>query len=405
MATFKELTSQDFKTRRSFIDQIVDVIQEDISGTLTRQTYQVFVTGGVGPGVTSSLFHTVYDQDFTSQTANPILDMTVGLFHTSSIVDGAKTGEDANGKFLFPSTSLMMREKIFMYQQHAQKLLGDADEQFIAPFGSSDPSDGIDAALFLDFKRLFHRDQIKRETFVMGFYQTGSTISLPAAGTNLTVVSPDYPPQGFTIYTDIGASVNKEVTFGGQVSDIVDASNTNRTVGLLFNDAGIAVFDLKKIVQADQVMSGVIDAMKSGSTSTNLDAGHGQTPISASFIPDFVVSASIDDIVDHLAFTRFGSGSLSACVFENITNINATLIFARLGADEFNYSSNPTYVDENDRIVVIDNGQEEVQESFTMITTIGFYDANDNLLAVAKLSRPVEKSSERDITYTVRLDY
>ena len=40
-----------------------------------------------------------------------------------------------------------------------------------------------------------------------------------------------------------------------------------------------------------------------------------------------------------------------------------------------------------------------------MITTIGFYDANDNLLAVAKLSRPVEKSSERDITYTVRLDY
>jgi hypothetical protein len=33
------------------------------------------------------------------------------------------------------------------------------------------------------------------------------------------------------------------------------------------------------------------------------------------------------------------------------------------------------------------------------------YDANDNLLAVAKLSRPVKKSSERDLTFRVRLDF
>ncbi len=58
MATFRELNSSDFQTRRSFLDQIVDVIQEDISGSTTRQQFQVFVTGGIGPGVTSSLFHT-----------------------------------------------------------------------------------------------------------------------------------------------------------------------------------------------------------------------------------------------------------------------------------------------------------------------------------------------------------
>lgn len=404
MATFKELTANDFKVRRSFLDQVVDVIQEDISGSDTRQRFQVFVTGGVGPGVTSSLFHTVYDQAFTAQTANPVLDITIGLYATSSIVDSAKSGEDANGKFLFPSQSMMMREKIFMYQQHAQKLLGDANAQFVAPFGSSNASDEIDAALFLNFKRLFHRDQIKRETFIMGFYQTGTlTTGGPTDAANLESNSGSV--QGFHIYTDIGASVNKEVTFGGQVSDIVDASNTSRTVGLLFNDAGLAVLDLNKVVQSDQIMSGVIDAMKAGTTATNTDAGHGQTILDAPFIPNFLTSASIDDIVDHIASTRFGSGTLSSMVFENITNINSTLIFTRLGADEFNYSSNPTYVDDDDRIVVIDEGQEETQKSFTMITTLGFFDGNDNLLAVAKFSRPIEKNDERDVTYTTRLDF
>ena len=49
MATFKELTDADKKTTKSFLNQLVDVIQEDISGSQTRKTYQVFVTGGVGP--------------------------------------------------------------------------------------------------------------------------------------------------------------------------------------------------------------------------------------------------------------------------------------------------------------------------------------------------------------------
>ncbi len=75
MATFKEISANDIKTGRSFLNQLVDVIQEDVSGSSTRRKYQVFVTGGIGPGVTSSLFQTVYDQNFSLQTANPVLDM------------------------------------------------------------------------------------------------------------------------------------------------------------------------------------------------------------------------------------------------------------------------------------------------------------------------------------------
>lgn len=405
MATFKELTAADIKTSRSFLNQLVDVIAEDVSGSTTRRKYQVFVTGGVGPGITSSLFQTVYDQDFSLQTANPVFDLTVGLYHTGSTVNSASSGEDSFGKKLFPSQTVMMREKVNIYKQYAQMLLGNATSQFVSPFGSSDTSNGMDTAMFMSFKRLFARDAIKRETFAMKFFQSASAandgVQTPF---NLAVTS----ESGSAIFTDLGSSTNKLVTVGGNVGNIVDASNTARNVGLLFYDRGIAVFDLAKITSSSQRMSGTIDSMNDNTTyvaAGKTVVGHIAEQANAKFIPSFVASASIDNICDHIASTRFGSGSNTSMTFQNITNINSTLIFCRASADEFNYSSNPTFVDSDSDIVVIDEGQEETQRTFSFVTTVGLYDSNDNLLACAKLSRPVEKNDEKDVTFRVRLDF
>ena len=117
MAVFRELSPSDITSARSFLNQLIDIPQEDISGSSTRKTYQHWVTGGVGPGVTSSMFQTVYDQGFTLQTANEVFDLSVGLYFSGSTVQNTKTGDDSAGKILFPSTSLMMREKIDVYKQ------------------------------------------------------------------------------------------------------------------------------------------------------------------------------------------------------------------------------------------------------------------------------------------------
>lgn len=408
MAIFKEILPSDIKSARSFLNQLIDVLQEDISGSVSRRKYQVFVTGGVGPGVTSSLFQTIFDQDFTLQTANPVMDMTVGLFPDGTTVATSTTGTDAAGKELFPSSSLMMREKMDVYRQFASALLGNSTSAFTSPLDSTSASDQIDVALFIAFKRLFARDQIKRETFAMKFYQTAS-INSNAAGNPAETQA--FPPNlyitstsGSAIYTDIGAATNKLTTFGGQVGNIVDSANTSRNVGLMFYDRGIVVLDMSKITSASQYMSGTIDAMHPLGRITMGSSGT-QTQFLSKMIPDFVVSASIDNIIDHVASTRLGSGSSTAITFQNVTNINSTLIFCRAAADEFNYSSNPTFVDSDNRIQVIDVGQEDTQQTFTFITSVGMYDANDNLLAVAKLSRPVEKSPEKDLTFRVRLDF
>ena len=438
--SLKAIAPNDVKTRASQLNQLVDVIQEDVSGSVTRKKYQVFVTGGIGPGVTSSLFQTVYDQDFSLQTANPMFDITVGLYENGNVVTapGVNTGKDSAQKLLFPSQSIMMREKVDIYKQFAANLLGDAGAAFYSPYGSvatattmnSPLNDRIDAALFLSFKRLFSRDSLKRETFAIRLCRSGA-MSDPVFHSNLVgKANIDITStSGSTIFTDMGAGTNISTTFGGGVGNIVNSSNTNETVGLIFYDAGTVVLDVEKTFSGSQKMSGTIRAMSragdingvtfpAGTTVMGAlsfhadDDGHTVThPTSqygnsrATLVPDLFVSASVDDIVDHLSTTRFQSGSLTAMTFQNITNINSTIIFCRATADEFNYSTNPTYVNSDGRMRIIDVGQEETQRSFSFPTTVGLHDSQGRLLAVAKMSRPIEKNDEKDITFRIRLDF
>lgn len=415
MSSYKDLTGNDIKTSRSFLNQLVDVVAQDVSASAassTRKKYQVFVTGGVGPGITSSLFHTVFDQDFSLQTSNAMLDMTVGLFSGSNTVSIASTGLDANGKLLFPSKSVMMREKINIYRQYAQLLLGDSEAQFAAPFGNTTETNKINEAFFISLKRLFSRDGIKRETFAMKFFQTGVLTHHEIAASHpkrptLNVTS----TSGSAIFTDVGSSTNVERSrSGGDVGNIVDSSDTSRTVGNIYYQQGVVVLDLAKIMSGNQHVSGVIPGMRAGTGDDGIQTGFvgigtALESKDAKYIPDFMISGSIDSIVDHLASTRFGDGSTVAMTFQNETAINSTLVFCRAESDEFNFSSNPTYADATGRLNIIDAGEEQKQLPFSMVTSVGLYNEADSLLAVAKLSRPVEKNEEKDITFRVRLDF
>jgi len=421
MAITKAISAADKKTTRSFLNQLIDVLQEDISASVSRRKYQVFVTGGIGPGVTSSLFQTVYDQDFSLQTANPIFDVTIGLAAPDSYrsADGSTTngtgiagitttGADSGGKYLYPSSSLMMREKTDIYGQFAQTLLGNRRNMFQLPvdstFASTQTTNPIDAALFVAFKRLFARDQLKRETFALRFYQSASSAEV--------TLSPNLyagTPGGSSIFTDIGSSDARFFDVGGQYGYLVNAAQTTQAVGLIYYDSGIAVFDISKIASGSQFMSGAISAM-SPLGQTIIGGAATETALTAKLIPDFMTSGSVDNIIDHFCYTRFGSGSLTAMTFQNVTNINSSLIFCRALPDDFNYSSNPTYVeqtgDNQGRLTIYDPTlPEETQEPFTYITTIGLYDNSGGLVAVAKMSRPVEKNPGRDLTMRVRIDF
>lgn len=78
--------------------------------------------------------------------------------------------------------------------------------------------------------------------------------------------------------------------------------------------------------------------------------------------------------------------------------------FVRIANNEFNYSTNPTYVTGSG--VGFLNNQRFANEPVTYITSIGLYDRiGGDLLAVAKLSQPLQKSFNSELSITVKLEY
>lgn len=414
MSTFKMIPRSDIQTSTSVLNQLVDTIEEDISGSSTRKAYQHFVTGGDGPGVTSSLYQTIFDQDFSLETANSVADITVGVRPGSDTITNASSGEDASGKLLFPKNIIMGREKVNIYKQMAQVLLGNQDYVFNAPFGSltsTAGTDTIDHAFFISFKRLFTRDGIKRQSFAMQMNATSShdtapdLASLDLPNTNQT------SEVGATIFTDIGVATSLNSSPAGRVGTLAKSSDTDVKVGTIFYDQGVVVLDLDKVISGSEHASGSFDSVlnSTGKSFVGLASGDAEfesdwTNANAKFIPDLLMSASIDDFLDHMASCRFQSGSNASFSFQNETQINSTLAFCRVGAGEFNYSSNATYTDTNGKIRVVSE-DEDTLKPYSFVTTIGLYDASDNLLAVAKTSRPIEKTNESELLFRIRLDF
>jgi len=393
------------ETDLSALEQIVDIVTNDITDEVSRRKYQTFVTQSNGnPQVISSLFQTVYDQDFTLKTANPMFDITVGVkpVGTGSAGGFAPTSVDKFGKEIFPDSTLMMREKFDIYREFSQTLLGSATKSFKTTNNNIDTD--INVALFISFKRLFTRDKIKEGSLAFTFLKkTDVATAAPVAPNFLGNLFSPIPTGSLSdnelkTYTDSDAT--KKFDVGGQYGDIVQTGG--EIVGYIFYDRGVIVLDLSKIIDGTQTLTGRIDA----ANTTNGFVNWNDTTSNGKKLNDLIKEASIDDIVDHICKTRFVNDIGTSIAFANSTLINSTLYTCEVDSNQCTYSSNPTFVNPaNNRIVVIENGQENIQRSFAFVTSVGLYDESDRLLAVAKVSRPVEKLPGKSVSFRVRLDF
>jgi hypothetical protein len=82
--------------------------------------------------------------------------------------------------------------------------------------------------------------------------------------------------------------------------------------------------------------------------------------------------------------------------------ITSDYVFVRTRNSEFNYSENPSFISGSTGEVIYDNFINNPQ---VYITTIGMYNDSNNLLAVAKLSRPLLKDFTKEALVRVKLDF
>jgi hypothetical protein len=81
--------------------------------------------------------------------------------------------------------------------------------------------------------------------------------------------------------------------------------------------------------------------------------------------------------------------------------ISSRYFFVNAKSSQLNYTTNPSIIDENGNVlysILIDNPQ-------VFPTTIGLYNDANELLAVAKLSKPLPKDFTKQITCRVKLEF
>lgn len=81
--------------------------------------------------------------------------------------------------------------------------------------------------------------------------------------------------------------------------------------------------------------------------------------------------------------------------------VSSNFVFVRARNNEFNYSSNPSLITGSGEIrhnVMINSPQ-------SYVTSVGLYNDNNDLLAIAKLSRPLLKDFTKESLIRVKLDY
>ena len=83
-------------------------------------------------------------------------------------------------------------------------------------------------------------------------------------------------------------------------------------------------------------------------------------------------------------------------------NLSSDFIFCRARNSEFNYSANPSFISSSTGAILYDSF---IQNPTTYITTVGLYNQSQELLATAKLSRPLEKDFTKELLVRVKLDF
>tara|TARA_R100000008_G_scaffold72440_3_gene50642 strand:- start:3594 stop:4709 length:1116 start_codon:yes stop_codon:yes gene_type:complete len=361
--------ASDVTTTRTFLHEVIP-----ITGTILTATYGTFPNENNIKNYTHGMFQSVYDYPVLSSSANHIFDLSCGY---------------SAGSPLSSSTATQNAKKINMYNLHAQVLLGftgstTSSTSTLRAFENDlvlDQVGTMKECFFIDFSRLLVKDEIKKNTFSITI-SSGSWDTAVHGGNTLTL-------QDSAARVD-GTGIN--TTNGGDYGVLYDnTSATGSGYGVIFYQAGICVLSASAVFPMGDRAPG---------------ASNNQPTTCSTFWGPGIDGNTYN--VHQALFTGSISGSCDALrhrihniSFNNTTQINSTLFTCRAGYNAFNYSSNPTYLSGSK--IRVKNVASDNPVSY--VTTVGLYNAQNELLAIAKLSEPLKKSVDNELAIRVRLDY
>lgn len=362
--TYKSLTNNDKVTTRTMLHEAIPLTGTIVSGTYGDANIKNYAHG---------MFQSVYDYPYLSSSANHIFDLAVGVGSNSS---------------LYSNVANQKSKKANIYNQMAQVLAGfDATGSILRFDQDGNIAQGgtkHDDVIFFNFARLLSKDEIKKGTFDM---ELGVTPTYAQDGTVFAdrIKITDFSgSDGFFINSPAGEYGVLYATASSGTN--VLAADQRYAVGLLYYQAGIAVVSAS--VFNDVALGGILNnshghVLFDGPS----DTSEGITQV----LTGSEISGACDNIRNRLYNVQFN----------NTIELNSSIYFCRVNNSEFNYSSNPTYLSQSKLVVK----EFATDAPISYITTVGLYNSNRELMAVAKLSEPLKKTPDTEFTIRVRLDY
>ena len=101
-------------------------------------------------------------------------------------------------------------------------------------------------------------------------------------------------------------------------------------------------------------------------------------------------------------FTAISASGASSFTANSSETITSDYIFVRPRSSQYNYSENPSFISGSTGEVLFPSF---INNPTTYITTVGLYNDTNELLAVAKLSRPLQKDFTKEALIRVKLDF
>ena len=347
---FSEIGSSDRTTNIATL--IVEPMWSDATATLTT-----FFTGSVQDSNTGKYYYDVHSSD--DQTTDVQFAVTYGHRQGSGSESGVSAGTTNPSKAVYSQ----LRQVILPAEATRFNFHGDSGENYY--------SDDVFAIVC---NRARYREKMDPGNWELHL-QSGS-----GANSDTIRLIDD---SGASAEATIGAAKREFNIVSGSIADGVHttasasaAASNSGSYGLFYPEMGMLILNPNSLASG----SGKVAASK--------------------YIEPLGTSAESNDYNHRKLFTSIKSGSYFAGRREE--RKRSSTFFCRIPHQKFNYSQNPSFsTGSNARLF----HSSFIQEPTTYITTVGLYNDNNELLAVAKLSQPFKKNPNTEALIKVKLDF
>lgn len=215
--------------------------------------------------------------------------------------------------------------------------------------------------IVISLARSRFREKIREGSIELQLKNGGSTLTLT-----------DYPTGG-SYYAGTNRYYNLVSGSNGVLANGATINNTSAgSYGWVFPQRGIIVLNPSALAQSTGNKGIGLSIVSSGASRSNNTC------------------LRLFDLMKTGYFSAMGEEKVTSRIFQATVNM-----------DECNYTTNPTIINDKGELIY----QSFVDNPETFITTIGIYDDLGDLLAVAKLSKPVRKNSVTKPTFQIKMSW